>query len=103
MLSWKEITNLKEHTHLKIGEFARVAQVSIATLHHYDQYGLLKPKALDPDTGYRYYSLEQLASLNRILALKDLGFPLEQISRLLEEDLSLEQLRIMFMLKQAQV
>ncbi|HEY6286991.1 MAG TPA: GyrI-like domain-containing protein [Ktedonobacteraceae bacterium] len=93
---------MREHIHLKIGEFARVGQVSIATLRHYDQCGLLKPNALDPDTGYRYYSLDQLARLNRILALKDLGFPLEQVARLLEEDLSLDQLRVMFTLKQAQ-
>ena len=93
---------MKERTILKIGEFARVGQVSIATLRHYDQCGLLKPNALDPDTSYRYYSLDQLARLNRILALKELDFPLEQIARLLEEDLSLEQLRVMFTLKQAQ-
>jgi DNA-binding transcriptional MerR regulator len=94
---------MRERTHLKIGEFASVAQVSIATLRHYDQCGLLKPNALDPDTGYRYYSFDQLARLNRILAFKDLGFPLEQIARLLEKDLSLDQLRAMFTLKQAQV
>ncbi|HWZ18133.1 MAG TPA: MerR family transcriptional regulator [Ktedonobacteraceae bacterium] len=93
---------MREHTYLKIGEFARVGHVSIATLRHYDQCGLLKPNALDTDTGYRYYSLDQLARLNRILALKDLGFPLQQIVRLLEEDLSLVQLRAMFTLKQAQ-
>jgi MerR HTH family regulatory protein len=66
---------MREHALLKIGEFARVGQVSIATLRYYDQYGLLKPNALDPDTGYRYYSLDQLARLNRILALKELDFP----------------------------
>jgi DNA-binding transcriptional MerR regulator len=93
---------MRERTMLKIGEFARVGQVSIATLRYYDQCGLLKPNALDPDSGYRYYSLDQLTRLNRILALKELGFPLEQITRLLQEDLSLEQLRGMFTLKQAQ-
>ncbi|HKV01141.1 MAG TPA: helix-turn-helix domain-containing protein, partial [Ktedonobacteraceae bacterium] len=93
---------MREHALLKIGEFARVGQVSIATLRYYDQYGLLKPNALDPDTGYRYYSLDQLARLNRILALKELDFPLEQIAQLLEENLSLEQLQGMFTLKQAQ-
>src|SRR6266699_2050695 len=102
MLSLKEKTKMRERTHLKIGEFARVGQVSIATLRYYDQCGLLKPLALDPETGYRYYSLDQLPRLNRILALKELGFPLEQIAQLLEEDLSLEQLRGMFTLKQAQ-
>src|SRR5712692_10043355 len=93
---------MRERIMLKIGEFGRVGQVPIATLRHYDQCGLLKPNAPDPDTGYRYYSLDQLERLNRILALKELGFPLEQIARLLEEDLSLEQLRGMFTLKQAQ-
>ena len=71
---------MREHTHLKIGEFARVGQVTIATLRHYDQCSLLKPNTLDPETGYRYYTLDQLARLNRILALKELGFPLEQIA-----------------------
>ncbi|MBV9230314.1 MAG: MerR family transcriptional regulator [Chloroflexi bacterium] len=94
---------MKERIMLKIGEFARVGQVTIATLRHYDQYGLLKPSALDPDSGYRYYSLDQLPRLNRIVALRDLGFPLEQIAQLLEEDLSLEYLQGMFRLKQAQI
>jgi DNA-binding transcriptional MerR regulator len=76
---------MRERTVLKIGEFARVNQVSIATLRYYDHCGLLKPLALDPETGYRYYSLDQLPRLNRILALKELGFPLEQIAQLLEE------------------
>src|SRR5713226_2408433 len=93
---------MKERNVLKIGEFARVAQVSIATLRHYEKLGLLKPAVLDPDTGYRYYSLDQLPRVNRLLALRDLGFSLEQIAQLLEEDLSLEQLRGMFTLKQAQ-
>ncbi len=93
---------MKEPTMLKIGEFARVGQVSIATLRHYDQCGLLKPLLLDPNTGYRYYSLDQLPHLNRILALKELGFPLEQIAQLLAEGLSFAQLRGMFQLKQAQ-
>lgn len=88
---------------LKIGEFAQLGQVSIVTLRHYDQYGLLKPAALDPDTGYRYYSLDQLARLHRILALKDLGFPLNEIARLLEDSLSIEQLQGMFRFKQAQI
>jgi len=88
---------------LKIGEFARVTQVSLATLRHYEKVGLLEPAVHDPDTGYRYYSLDQLPRMNRLLALKELGFSLEQIAQLLEVDLSLEQLRGMFTLKQAQM
>jgi DNA-binding transcriptional MerR regulator len=93
---------MKERSMLKIGEFARVAQVSLATLRHYEKSGLLKPMVLDPDTNYRYYSLDQLPRLNRILALKDLGFALERIAQILEEELPLEQLRGMLTLKQAQ-
>lgn len=88
---------------LKIGEFAQLGQVSIATLRHYDQFGLLKPSALDPCTGYRYYSLAQLPRLHRIVTLKDLGFPLHQIAQLLEDNLSLEQLQTLFRLKQAHI
>src|SRR5258708_38101308 len=93
---------MREQNVLKIGEFARVAQVSLATLRHYEKSGLLKPMVLDPDTGYRYYSLDQLPRLNRILALKYLGFSLEQIAQILEEELPLEHLRGMLTLKQAQ-
>ncbi len=93
---------MKERRVLKIGEFARVNQVSIATLHHYEKTGLLRPVELDPETGYRYYSLDQLPRLNRIVALKELGFSLEQIATLIEEDLSFEQLHGIFKLKQAQ-
>jgi len=93
---------MRERTLLKIGEFARVGQVSIATLRHYEKVGLLNANALDPETGYRYYALDQLPHLNRILALKELGFSLEQIARLLKKDLSLEHLRGMLLLKQAQ-
>ena len=93
---------MKEHPLLKIGEFAQLGQVSIATLRYYDQWGLLKPNALDPYTGYRSYSLNQLPRLNRIVVLKELGFPLEQIALLLEKDLSIKQLQGMFKLKYAQ-
>ncbi|GHO93544.1 MerR family transcriptional regulator [Reticulibacter mediterranei] len=94
---------MKKSMMLKIGEFARIGNVSIVTLRHYAQYGLLKPHMLDPETGYRYYSLDQLPRLHRILALKDLGFPLEQIAQLLEEDLSLGQLQALFRHKQVQL
>jgi DNA-binding transcriptional MerR regulator len=87
---------------LKIGEFARLNGISIATLRYYDQCGLLKPLTIDPETGYRYYSLDQLPRLNRILALKELGFPLDQIAQILADGLSFEQLLALFTLKQAQ-
>jgi len=87
---------------IKIGDFARISQVSVATLRHYDELGLLKPSAVDRWTGYRYYSVSQLPRLNRILALKDLGFSLEQIEAVLT-GLTLDQLHGMLKMKQAEV
>jgi DNA-binding transcriptional MerR regulator len=87
---------------MKIGDFARLGQVSVVTLRHYDECGLLKPIRIDSFTGYRYYSVSQLPRLNRILALKDLGFSLEQIEQVLNGGLTPEQLHGMLTLKHAQ-
>jgi DNA-binding transcriptional MerR regulator len=88
---------------LKIGNFARIAQVTVQTLRHYDDLGLLKPAEVDTLSGYRYYVLDQLPRLHRILALKDLGFSLEQVARLLEDDLLADDLRGMLRLKQSEL
>jgi len=88
---------------LKIGDFAKLSRVSVKALRHYDEMGLLKPTQVDRFTGYRYYSFDQLPWLNRILALKDLGFALEQIAQLLSEDLPAPQLRGMLRLRQAEL
>ena len=66
----------------KIGDFSKFSRVSVKMLRHYDELGLLKPALVDPATNYRYYSADQLPRLNRIIALKDLGFTLEQVGRL---------------------
>ena len=87
----------------RIGDFSQLGQVSIRTLRLYDEMGLLKPAQIDKFTGYRYYAIEQLPRLNRILALKDLGLSLEQIGDLLKRDLPADQLRGMLMLKQAEI
>jgi effector-binding domain-containing protein len=88
---------------LKIGDFSRLSRVSIKALRYYDQIGLLKPTHIDPFTSYRYYSVDQLPRLNRILALKDLGFNLNQITRLLEERLPPEQIRGMLRMRQVEI
>lgn len=88
---------------IKIGDFSKLSQVTVKTLHHYDQLGLLKPVEVDRFTGYRYYAVEQLPRLNRILALKDLGFSLQQIAQLLADDLPATEIRGMLRLKQAEV
>lgn len=63
----------------RIGDFSRLARVTIRTLHHYDEAGLLQPAHVDEQTGYRYYTAAQLEVLQRILLLKDLGFSLDEI------------------------
>jgi DNA-binding transcriptional MerR regulator len=89
--------------HLKIGEFARLAHVSLKTLHHYDTIGLFQPAHVDKFTSYRYYTLAQLPRLNRILALRDLGFTLEQVQALLDEAVGADELRGMLRLRRAQL
>ncbi len=77
----------------KIGEFSRIGSVTIETLRHYDALGLLKSAKVDPFTGYRYYSAKQLQPLNRILALKEVGFSLEEIAHILHNNLTTEEFR----------
>jgi DNA-binding transcriptional MerR regulator len=88
---------------LKIGDFSKLSRVSVIALRYYDELGLLKPTQVDRFTGYRYYSLDQLPRLNRILALKDLGFSLEETVRLLDDTLSPEQMRALLRAKQAEI
>src|SRR5690349_9778780 len=88
---------------IKIGEFSRMVQVPVPTLRYYDQIGLLKPVEVDRFTGYRYYTVSQLPRLHRILALRGLGFSLEQIADLLEDGLTPEQMRGMLKLRHAQI
>ena len=71
---------------IEIGDFSKLSQVSVKALRLYDEMGLLKPARVDNFTGYRYYSADQLPRLNRILALKDLGFSLGQIAQLLKDN-----------------
>lgn len=87
----------------KIGDFSQLGQVSVRTLRHYDELDLIKPAETDRWTGYRYYTLDQLPRLNRILALKDLGLSLEQIAHLLKNDLPIGQMQSMLLKKQAEL
>jgi len=88
---------------LKIGDFSKLSRVSVKTLRYYDQVGLLRPSLVDHFSSYRYYTIHQLPRLNRILAYKDLGFSLEQIARLLDEDLPPAQMRGMLRMRQAEI
>jgi DNA-binding transcriptional MerR regulator len=86
-----------------IGEFARHGRVSVRMLRHYDAIGLIRPACVDAATGYRFYQASQLDELNRVIALKDLGFTLQQVQAILEEKLSAAELRGMLRLRRAEI
>jgi DNA-binding transcriptional MerR regulator len=86
-----------------IGEFSRIARVTARQLRHYEELGIFIPDRIAPETGYRYYSARQLPRLNRILALKELGLTLTQILRLLEEEISAEEIHGMLVMRKAQI
>ena len=88
---------------LKIGEFSKLARVPVKTLRYYDDLRLFRPAWVDRFTGYRYYTLLQLPRLNRILALRELGFPLAQIERLLRDDLPPRELQRLMELRAAEL
>lgn len=83
----------------RIGDFSRIARVSARLLRFYDQIGLFTPAHADPDTGYRSYTAAQLADLNRITVLKELGFSLEQIGAILQRGMGAAELRSMLLLR----
>lgn len=75
---------------LAIGKMAKLNRISITTLRLYDEKGLLKPRYVDPDTGYRYYSIDQNARLDVIAYMKELGMSLSEIGQALQkEDITL--------------
>ena len=87
----------------KISEFSKIAQVPASLLRYYDKIGLFKPVHTDDINNYRNYDASQLPKLSRILALKALGLSLEQIAKLVQEDVSAEEIRGMFTLRKVQI
>lgn len=87
----------------KIGEFSKIAKVSIRMLRHYDQISLLKPAYVDPINGYRSYLIDQLPRLNRILFLKDLGFSLNEINELIDNKITIEEMKKMLKKRQQEL
>lgn len=75
----------------RIGEFSKLVRVSPRMLRHYEKCGLVQPAEIDEATGYRQYSATQIPHLSRIVALRDMGFPIDEIADLLPhfEDTSL--------------
>jgi DNA-binding transcriptional MerR regulator len=87
----------------RIGDFSRIARVSARLLRFYDEIGLFVPAHVDPQSGYRFYTVAQLADLNRILVLKDLGFELEQVRDILRTQVSTAELRNLLLLRRTDV
>lgn len=79
-----------EYTLFKTGELANLAGVSLRTIRYYDKQGILKPVTFSK-SGYRLYDIHSLENLQKIIMLKYLGFSLEQIKLLMEDDLSENQ------------
>lgn len=75
-----------KETKLKIGEFSKLMQVTVKTLRHYEEIGILKPSEVDKWTGYRYYELGQMQQLENIRHLKEVGFSLEEIREMMGSD-----------------
>lgn len=86
----------------KIGMFANMNRVTIKTLRYYDEQNLIKPVYVDEKNGYRYYEASQIADLHRILALRGMGFSIEDIRRIIngEEEKKLLQEKKQEILKQ---
>ena len=86
-----------------IGDFARYGRVSVRMLRHYDAIGLLRPARVDPTTGYRQYDVGQLWDLNQIVALKDLGFSLEQVRTMRDQKVGTDEVRAMLTVRQSEL
>lgn len=87
----------------KIGDFARLNRVTVKTLRHYESLGLLYPEKVDNFTGYRYYSASQMPRLNRILALKDIGFSLDEIVVIQSKNMDSEQIKNLLEVKHVEI
>ena len=72
----------------KIGEFSKLCGLSIDTLYHYEKMKILIPDNINEYTGYRSYDAAQLVTVNKLLALKDAGFSLDEIAKILNNNLS---------------
>jgi DNA-binding transcriptional MerR regulator len=88
---------------LSIGALARHTRLSVRMLRYYDSLGLVIPERVDPTTGHRWYTSSQIGRVNSLLALKDLGFTLQQCASILDEQISVEELRGMLRLRQAEL
>lgn len=87
----------------RIGDFARINKVTVKALRHYDSLGILKPDKIDKFTGYRSYTADQIPRLNKILALKEIGFSLEEIAGMINSSLSAVELELLLSNKRCEI
>ena len=69
---------------LTVGDFSRITHLSVKTLRHYHEVGLLQPATVNPSTGYRYYSGEQVPTAQVIRRLRDLEMPVSEVKAVLD-------------------
>ena len=69
---------------LSIGEFSKMTYLSVKALRHYHDVGLLEPALIDPATGYRRYSSDQVTTAQAIRRFRDLDMPIDDVRRVLE-------------------
>ena len=74
--------NMKAY--LSITQFGKIKHITTETRRHYDRIGLFTPGYIDPDTRYRYYSLDQIEQIDTILELRDMGMSLGDIRTFME-------------------
>lgn len=87
---------------IPIGKMAALNHISIATLHLYDELGILKPHHIDPVSKYRYYIIEQNARLDLIAYMKDLGMSLKEIQSVLEKE-NIDEVEAILSMKKEQI
>ena len=89
---------------LSIGEFSNICKVSAKTLRYYAEIGLLEPSEVNPDNGYRYYTIEQLEKMLFINRLKAYSFSLDEIKTILQlEEIQDDNLYLAFIHKKKEI
>lgn len=89
---------------LSIGEFSNICKVSTKTLRYYAEIGLLEPSEVNPENGYRYYSIEQLEKMLFINRLKEYSFSLDEIKAVLQsEEVQDDNLYLAFIHKKKEI
>jgi len=73
-------------TAMTVGDFSRTTHLSVKTLRHYHEVGLLEPAEVNPDNGYRYYRPDQVPTAQVIRRLRDLGMPVAEVKAVLDAD-----------------